>query len=177
MDEELTNHPSELRTESTFVDGRAVTSEADIMPSQVKVEAVDAPSNDTAVKDDLDIIDSVFGGLSIEEMRHAITEPGLPDVVSGPLTLSRYFGGRREPSPRINPCLMVRGNSLFVYGGVVEVGDVEVALDDCWALDLNKRDRWRQLLPGTMHSMVWQGEDDATEGTGECLDLRNYLEV
>ena len=167
-DEELTDPSSELGTEPTLVEGRAVTSEAEITASQVKVDGVDPPSNDAAVKDDLDIIDSVFGGLSIEEVRHASTEPGLPDVMSGPLTLTRYFGGRREPSPRINPCLMVRGNSLFVYGGVVEVGDVEVALDDCWALDLNKRDRWRQLLPGTMHSLVWQGEDDATEGTGEC---------
>jgi hypothetical protein len=79
------------------------------------------------------------------------------------------FSSRRDPSPRINPCLMVRGNSLFIYGGVVEVGDVEVTLDDCWALDLNKRDRWRLVLPGSMDSLVWKGEveDDATENTGE----------
>jgi hypothetical protein len=63
----------------------------------------------------------------------------------------------------------MRGNSLYIYGGVVEVGDIEVTLDDCWALDLNKRDYWRQILPGNMHTMVWQGEDDdETEGTGKC---------
>ena len=120
-----------------------------------------------------DIIDSVFGGLTITE------EPKLPqpkstaietlheEVVGGSPTLVGYFSGRTEPCPRINPCLMIRGNSLFIYGGLVEIGDVEVALDDCWALDLNKRDRWRQLLQGTMDMMVWQGGDDeATEGTG-----------
>ena len=25
-----------------------------------------------------------------------------------------------------------RGNTLFVYGGTVEIGDIEITLDDCW---------------------------------------------
>lgn len=83
-------------------------------------------------------------------------------------TVATFFHQRREPCPRINPCLTLRGNTLYVYGGVVEVGDVEVTLDDCWTLDLNKRDQWKLLLPGNMHLLVWKGEaDDATEGTGD----------
>lgn len=36
-------------------------------------------------------------------------------------------GGEEEqsspcPLPRINPCLTVRGNTLYVYGGILEVG-------------------------------------------------------
>jgi hypothetical protein len=52
---------------------------------------------------------------------------------------------------------------------VTEIGDVEVTLDDCWSLDLNKRDRWRSVLEGTMMDMVWKGdiEDDGSEMTGE----------
>ncbi len=38
-----------------------------------------------------------------------------------------------------------RGNSLFIYGGVTELGDIEVTLDDCWSLDLNKRDNWKKV--------------------------------
>ena len=29
-------------------------------------------------------------------------------------------------------CCTRRGNTLYIYGGVTELGDVEVALDDCW---------------------------------------------
>ena len=146
----------------------AVATEPPKIVAPIQVDAAEQASS-ASVKDAGDIIDSVFGGLSIEEVRRMTTEAAPVGGTSGPPTLARYFGCRRDPSPRINPCLMVRGNSLFIYGGVVEVGDVEVALDDCWALDLNKRDRWRQVLPGTMQTMVWQGEDDATEGTGQLL--------
>ena len=40
---------------------------------------------------------------------------------------------------------------MFLYGGVTEMGDVEMTLDDCWSLDVNKRDVWRRVLEGTMH--------------------------
>jgi hypothetical protein len=43
------------------------------------------------------------------------------------------------PLPRINPALAVRGNTLYVYGGLLEVKDREYTLDDCWALELNTR--------------------------------------
>lgn len=42
-----------------------------------------------------------------------------------------------------------------------------MTLNDCWSLDLNTRDAWKQILPGTMDRMVWKGEaDDSTQGTG-----------
>jgi hypothetical protein len=66
----------------------------------------------------------------------------------------RFFEDQIAPCPRINSCLMIRGNTLYIYGGVVEIGDIEVTLDDCWALDLNRRDSWRKVLPGTMHLQV-----------------------
>ena len=97
---------------------------------------------------------------------------------STPTNFSGYFIGRTNPAPRINASVMVRGNILFIYGGVTELGDVEVTLDDCWCFDLSKRDVWRNILPGSMHQLVWKGEDlDGTDGTrtdsdedGEGLD-------
>jgi hypothetical protein len=52
---------------------------------------------------------------------------------------------------------------------LTEIGDVEVTLDDCWSLDLNKRDQWKRVLPGTMSEMIWKGGDDdmCSEMTGE----------
>jgi len=74
--------------------------------------------------------------------------------------LSAYFSSLSAPCPRINPAIIVRGNTVYVYGGVTELGDVEVTLDDCWSLDLNKRDVWKNVLPGSMSRLVWRGETD-----------------
>jgi hypothetical protein len=39
----------------------------------------------------------------------------------------------------------VTGNTLWLLGGIVEVGDAEVTLDDMWCLDLAKLDGWQLL--------------------------------
>ncbi|ETW02247.1 hypothetical protein H310_05799 [Aphanomyces invadans] len=69
----------------------------------------------------------------------------------------------RMPLPRINPALIVRGNTFFVYGGVLEDGDREITLDDCWSLDLKRMDEWVEVLPGTMAEQLWKGEVSDTE--------------
>ena len=43
-----------------------------------------------------------------------------------------------EPLPRINASVIVRSNILYIYGGLLEVGDREVTLDDMWSLNLEK---------------------------------------
>ena len=60
------------------------------------------------------------------------SKPAASNVEAATVHISKYFSSRSDPSPRINPCLMVRGNSVIIYGGVVELGDIEVTLDDCW---------------------------------------------
>lgn len=55
---------------------------------------------------------------------------------------------RSEPLPRINASVVVRGHALYVFGGILEVGDREVTLDDMWTLDLRKRDAWNCLWSG-----------------------------
>ena len=71
---------------------------------------------------------------------------------------------RPAPLPRINSAAAVRGNTLYVLGGVLEVGDREVTLDDCWSYDLNGKAGWACLWPGTMHRQVWRGIDSDVDG-------------
>lgn len=79
---------------------------------------------------------------------------------------------RSDPLPRINARLVMVGHVLYVFGGLVEVGDREVTLDDLWRFDLKKRDKWECLFPGTMHRQRWRGaiqdDDDSyvSGGTG-----------
>ena len=64
---------------------------------------------------------------------------------------------RSQPLPRIKANMVLDGHTLYVYGGLLEVGDREVTLDDLWSFDLRKRNQWSCLWPGTMHQQVWRG--------------------
>lgn len=64
---------------------------------------------------------------------------------------------RSEPLPRIKSSLFMDGNTLYIFGGLLEVGDREVTLDDMWRIDLRKNRRWECIFPGTMHQQVWLG--------------------
>lgn len=100
------------------------------------------------------------------------------------------------PLPRINAALAVKNNTLYLYGGLLEVGDREVTLDDCWCIDLQKREEWTCIWRGTMHQQVWKGvdsdlddasyistgddrfdgmEDSDSEGEGEGGDIKKKL--
>ena len=56
--------------------------------------------------------------------------------------------------------MLVRNHTLIIYGGVREHKTREWALDDCWSIDLNKRDRWQCLISGNA------GELDESDGDG-----------
>jgi hypothetical protein len=42
--------------------------------------------------------------------------------------------------------MTVAKDTLYLYGGLMEVGDREVTLDDLYTLDLNKLDEWKCLI-------------------------------
>jgi hypothetical protein len=92
-------------------------------------------------------------------------------MVLNPETQAPEAVERTEPLPRINPSLLVHGNMMYLLGGILEVGDREVTLDDFWALDLRKREKWECLWKGTMHNQVWRGaihdDDDSYISTGK----------
>jgi len=81
-----------------------------------------------------------------------IDEDGTPKAAS-----------RKSPLPRIKAQIVVRGNTLYLYGGILEVGDREVTLDDIWSLELQKREEWVCIHPGTMHRQVWKGAESDNE--------------
>eukprot|EP00523_Entomoneis_sp_CCMP467_P022760 CAMPEP_0168829198 /NCGR_PEP_ID=MMETSP0727-20121128/898_1 /TAXON_ID=265536 /ORGANISM="Amphiprora sp., Strain CCMP467" /LENGTH=779 /DNA_ID=CAMNT_0008882403 /DNA_START=3521 /DNA_END=5860 /DNA_ORIENTATION=+ len=78
-------------------------------------------------------------------------------MVMNPDTQKPEAVHRNEPLPRIKSTLVIVGTTLYVYGGLLEVGDREVTLDDLWCLDLKKRAGWTCIWQGTMHKQVWRG--------------------
>jgi hypothetical protein len=93
-----------------------------------------------------------------------------PAGAAAPAPLGGVGLARTSPMPRIKPALVIRGNILYVYGGILEVGDREVTLDDVWTLDISKRHEWECLYEGTMSQQVWKGvtsdDDESYISTG-----------
>ena len=85
-------------------------------------------------------------------------EHGLPKAVH-----------RGSPLPRINAAMVIRQNLLYLYGGLLEIGDREVTMDDFWVLDIVKREGWTCLFEGSMHLQVWKGVSSDTES---CISQR-----
>ncbi|TGZ69197.1 hypothetical protein CRM22_003869 [Opisthorchis felineus] len=63
------------------------------------------------------------------------------------------------PPARSSAGFVVLGSILYVYGGVFEVGDRKITLDDFYSLDLNRPASWQCLYPGTQAEQEWYGSD------------------
>ena len=51
-----------------------------------------------------------------------------------------------KPCGRINSAMVVGRDTLYLYGGMMELGDREVTLDDLYTMDLNKLDAWNLVI-------------------------------
>lgn len=57
--------------------------------------------------------------------------------------------------------MAVTGNTLWLMGGIVEVGDKEVTLDDMWSLDLVKLDGWTLVKENSMGDEAFRKGSDS----------------
>jgi hypothetical protein len=70
---------------------------------------------------------------------------------------SLLYAGLFRPSPRTHALLAVKGNTLYLYGGIEERGEIEVTLRDFYSLNLAKLDRWEIIIPPS-DKVEWLGE-------------------
>lgn len=42
--------------------------------------------------------------------------------------------------------MVVGKDTLYIYGGMMEINDQEITLDDLYALNLNKLDEWKCII-------------------------------
>ncbi|XP_073013390.1 uncharacterized protein [Typha latifolia] len=72
-----------------------------------------------------------------------------------------------KPCGRINSCMVVGKDMLYLYGGTMEVKDREITLDDLYSLNLSKLDEWKCIIQAS--ESEWQevsedeDDDDDTE--------------
>jgi len=75
-----------------------------------------------------------------------------------------------KPCGRINACMVVGKDTLYIYGGMMEIGDQELTLDDLYILDLNKLDKWKCIIQASKTEWV-DASDDEDDESNEDGDI------
>ncbi|GJR43685.1 Kelch domain-containing protein 4 [Tanacetum coccineum] len=75
-----------------------------------------------------------------------------------------------KPCGRINASMVVGKDTLYIYGGMMEIKDQEITLDDLYALNLSKLDEWKCLIPASESEWVEASDDDDEEDDDDDED-------
>eukprot|EP00958_Prasinococcus_capsulatus_P016544 scaffold1832_cov362-Prasinococcus_capsulatus_cf.AAC.5 len=91
------------------------------------------------------------------------------ELLYSPSSGERPPKNQPKPRGRINAHVAVSGNTMWMYGGLVEIGDQEITLDDIWRLDLNKLDGWACIAQPTATEALWHYTSD-DESDSDAVD-------
>ncbi|XP_057534511.1 uncharacterized protein LOC130812892 isoform X2 [Amaranthus tricolor] len=75
-----------------------------------------------------------------------------------------------KPCGRINACLAVGKDTLYLYGGMMEIKDREITLDDLYTLNLSKLDEWKCIIPASESEWVEASEEEGDDEDEEDED-------
>nr|CAB3484909.1 unnamed protein product [Digitaria exilis] len=81
-----------------------------------------------------------------------------------------------KPSGRINACMAVGKDMLYLYGGMMEVKDREITLDDLFSLNLSKLDEWKCIIPASESEWLEISEDEDDDDDDEAEENENDSE-
>ncbi|DBA67583.1 TPA: hypothetical protein ACH3X2_001852 [Trebouxia sp. C0005] len=119
-------------------------------------------------------IQSRFRGYTVRKAYKAYQLGGkVSELLYSPALYGIDLSAQNMPKPRArcSPMLAVVGNTLWLFGGTVEIALDDVSLDDLWALDLNKLDGWRCIKENTSgdvkESMDSDGDSDSGHSTND----------
>ncbi|XP_057799521.1 uncharacterized protein LOC131015236 [Salvia miltiorrhiza] len=85
--------------------------------------------------------------------KFAVQESDLPEIV--------------KPCGRINSCMVVGKDTLYLYGGMMEVKDQEITLDDLYALNLSKLDEWKCIIPASESEWIEVSDEEDEDEEGD----------
>lgn len=72
-----------------------------------------------------------------------------------------------KPCGRINSCMVVGKDTLYIYGGMMEIRDQEITLDDLYMLNLSKLDEWKCIIQASESEWVEASDDEDVEDDSE----------
>ncbi|XP_010555531.1 PREDICTED: kelch domain-containing protein 4 [Tarenaya hassleriana] len=161
---QLDNHrwyPIELRKEKSTKDKARKNSEAKHNISNNDDE-MDAMEEDESAADKTGpsdaISDRMVTDLSIGE---SDSKSKVPQEAKARLDLQVSASQEVvKPCGRINACMVVGKDTLYIYGGMMEIRDKEITLDDLYSLNLSKLDEWKCIIPASEPEWVEASEDE-----------------
>ncbi|KAE8707468.1 kelch domain-containing protein 4-like isoform X2 [Hibiscus syriacus] len=186
---QLDNHrwyPLELRKEkSTKVKSKKDSKQEP--PSSICNDKVNAIEEEASGMDDKDLISEYDGEASyeesnIDEMSENMVENltidddrSIKSASVPPQSKSKTIFNYQDsvspevikPCGRINACMVVGKDTLYIYGGMMEVKDQEITLDDLYSLNLSKLDEWKCIIPASESEWVEASEDEDDEDEDE----------
>ncbi|KAM0033206.1 putative kelch-type beta propeller [Helianthus debilis subsp. tardiflorus] len=158
-------YPLELRKEKSTKDKiKKIKNEETHAPSDNSDDPMEVVTNDEDENMDCDI-DDISSSME-KNIRVNGTEPAVKsnskthDSNSKVLTPCSTLEEVVKPCGRINASMVVGKDTLYIYGGMMEIRDQEITLDDLYALNLSKLDEWKCLIPASESEWVEASEDD-----------------
>ncbi|KAI3933445.1 hypothetical protein MKX01_022024 [Papaver californicum] len=143
-------YPLELRKEKSTKDNKK-------LDQQLSGSSLEKRKADESVDNDEDAPD--FGN-SNDEISESFTKKiSVYDAVV-------------KPCGRIISCMVVGRDTLYVYGGMMEIKDQEITLDDLYSLNLSKLDEWKCIIPMNDGGKALETEEAVAILKGEKKKLR-----
>lgn len=75
-----------------------------------------------------------------------------------------------KPCGRINSCMAVGRDTLYIFGGTMEIKDREITLDDLYTLNLSKLDEWKCIIPASESEWLEVSEDEDEDEDDDDTD-------
>ncbi|CAN1294155.1 Kelch domain-containing protein 4 [Linum perenne] len=170
---QLDNHrwyPLELRKEKSTKDKLKKSSEPrtsiNETNSNMEIDENVEDLDDAAISDaKVDLIsDNMDTNLNVADAGSLTTKDEVKvEASKGKMVQSSGFPEIVKPCGRINSSVVVSRDTLYLYGGMMEVKDQEITLDDLYSLNLSKLDEWKCLIPASESEWVEASEDDDDE--------------
>ncbi|KAK7411051.1 hypothetical protein VNO78_02404 [Psophocarpus tetragonolobus] len=117
-------------------------------------ESEDEESNVDDISKSIESNMSILDGETVTKSKGNSKESGAKSDIQS--SLSEVV----KPCGRINACMAVGRDTLYIYGGMMEIKDQEITLDDLYSLNLSKLDEWKCIIPASESEWVEASEDD-----------------
>lgn len=88
---------------------------------------------------------------------------GATEMIYSPALVGAAAAAAPRPRARSAPALAVVGDTLLLFGGLVEAAHADATLDDVWSLDLKALDAWACARAATVADCA--ADDDGEWGT------------
>ncbi|CAJ2630513.1 kelch domain-containing protein 4 isoform X1 [Trifolium pratense] len=168
-------YPLELRKDKSTKDKLRKTEQNCTNDVDKKVESLCTARDET---DDMeceessivDISQNIASKMAIADSETLTKPEGKSKESGAKLDIQNGLSEVVKPCGRINSCMAVGRDTLYIYGGMMEIKDQEITLDDLYSLNLSKLDEWKCIIPASESEWVEVSEDEDDDEENEDDD-------